>query len=88
LWKCAFSAASASKRVDRFRHERQILAGLDHPNIAKLLDGSVSEDGAPYFVMDFIEGLPIDEYCDRKKLSVVRANKFTGAFIDDYNRER
>jgi len=58
--------------VDRFRHERQILAGLDHPNIAKLLDGGVSEDGLPYFVMDFIEGLPVDEYCDQRQLPLVR----------------
>jgi serine/threonine protein kinase len=56
--------------IDRFRHERQILAGLDHPNIAKLLDGGTSEDGLPYFVMDFIEGLPIDEYCDQRQLSI------------------
>ncbi|MGH9767973.1 MAG: serine/threonine protein kinase, partial [Blastocatellia bacterium] len=58
--------------IDRFRHERQILAGLDHPNIAKLLDGGASEDGLPYFVMDFIEGVPIDEYCDRRGLSIDR----------------
>ena len=58
--------------VDRFRHERQLLDGLDHPNIAKLLDGSVSEDGLLYFVMDFIEGLPIDEYCDRRQLSLTQ----------------
>ena len=40
----------------RFRTERQILAGLDHPNIAKLLDGGTTEDGLPYFVMDYIDG--------------------------------
>lgn len=56
--------------VDRFRHERQILAGLDHPNIAKLLEGGAGKDGMPYFVMDFIEGLPVDEYCDRNRLSI------------------
>jgi serine/threonine-protein kinase len=54
----------------RFRTERQILAGLDHPNIATLLDGGTTEAGLPYFAMDFIEGLRIDEYCDRSRLSV------------------
>src|SRR5262245_52207434 len=53
----------------RFRHERQILAALDHPNIARLLDGGVSEDGLPYFVMEYIAGSPITEYCDSHQLS-------------------
>lgn len=52
----------------RFRNERQILADLDHPNIAKLLDGGTTEDGLSYFVMDYVEGLPIDLYCDTHKL--------------------
>lgn len=55
----------------RFRNERQILAGLDHANIAKLLDGGTTDAGLPYFVMDYIEGVPIDEYCDTRKLSTV-----------------
>jgi serine/threonine protein kinase len=54
----------------RFRTERQILAGLDHPNIAKLLDGGTTEGGLPYFVMDYIEGVPVDQYCDRGKLTL------------------
>lgn len=49
--------------VSRFRHERQILAGLDHPNIARLLDGGATADGRPYFVMEYVEGTPIDQYC-------------------------
>ena len=53
----------------RFRNERQILASLDHPNIAKILDGGTTADGLPYFVMEFIEGLTITEYCDRHKLT-------------------
>ncbi|MCP3959118.1 MAG: serine/threonine protein kinase, partial [bacterium] len=56
--------------VRRFRHERQILASLQHPNIARLLDGGTTEDGLPYFVMDHVGGEPIDEYCDRHRLSV------------------
>ncbi len=57
-------------RVRRFRTERQILAGLDHPAIAKMLDGGTTEAGLPYFVMDYIEGVPIDEYCDRNRLAL------------------
>ena len=49
----------------RFRPERQILASLDHPNIARLLDGGATDDGLPYFVMEYVEGEPIDDYCDR-----------------------
>jgi serine/threonine-protein kinase len=56
--------------VRRFRSERQILAHLDHPNIAKLFDGGTTEDGRPYFVMELVEGRPIDEYCDDRKLPV------------------
>ena len=56
--------------IRRFRHERQILASLDHPNIARLLDGGSTEDGRPYFVMEHIEGLPVDEYCRQHQLSV------------------
>jgi len=54
--------------VRRFRSERQILAHLDHPNIAKLFDGGTTEDGRPFFVMEHVEGLPIDQYCDDRKL--------------------
>ncbi len=56
--------------IRRFRNERQILAGFDHPNIARLLDGGTTDDGLPYFVMEFIEGLPIHRYCDAHQLSV------------------
>jgi eukaryotic-like serine/threonine-protein kinase len=54
----------------RFRNERQILAGLDHPNIGKLLDGGTTSGGLPYFVMEYIDGLPITEYCDQRRLSI------------------
>ncbi|MEO6924811.1 MAG: serine/threonine-protein kinase, partial [Bryocella sp.] len=55
---------------DRFRQERQILAGLDHPLIAKLLDGGVSDEGSPYLVMDYVPGVPIDQYCEQHSLSL------------------
>jgi TolB-like protein/Tfp pilus assembly protein PilF/tRNA A-37 threonylcarbamoyl transferase component Bud32 len=56
--------------LSRFRNERQILAALAHPNIASLLDGGSTDDGLPYFVMEYVEGEPIDRYCDERSLSV------------------
>ena len=53
---------------DRFRQERQILAGLEHPFIARLLDGGVTEEGDPYLVMELVEGIPVHRYCEREKL--------------------
>ncbi|MBX3356645.1 MAG: serine/threonine protein kinase [Phycisphaeraceae bacterium] len=54
----------------RFDRERAVLASLDHPNIARLLDAGESERGEPYFAMEFVEGQPIDEWCDARRLSV------------------
>jgi WD40 repeat protein/serine/threonine protein kinase len=56
--------------VSRFRIERQILASLDHPNIAKLLDGGRTPQGQPYFVMEYVAGVPITDYCDAKQLKI------------------
>jgi tetratricopeptide (TPR) repeat protein len=56
--------------VNRFRTERQILAGLDHANIARLIDGGVTLDGRPYLVMDYIAGERIDQYCEQRTLPV------------------
>jgi serine/threonine protein kinase len=53
-----------------FRNERQILASFDHPNIGRLLDGGATESGLPYFVMEYVEGLPINTYCDAHALSI------------------
>jgi non-specific serine/threonine protein kinase/serine/threonine-protein kinase len=55
--------------VTRFLRERQILAGMEHPNIARLLDGGTSS-GQPYLVLDYVEGQPLDRYCDEGRLSV------------------
>lgn len=57
-----------SELTRRFRQERQILASLNHPNIARLLDGGVSEEGEPFLVMEYVEGARIDEYCDEQNL--------------------
>jgi eukaryotic-like serine/threonine-protein kinase len=54
----------------RFRRERQLLAGLDHPHVARLLDGGVAEDGRPYLVMEVVHGEPITEHCDRLALDI------------------
>jgi serine/threonine protein kinase/tetratricopeptide (TPR) repeat protein/TolB-like protein len=55
--------------IRRFRHERQILASLNHPNIAALFDGGTTSDGLPYFVMEYVAGVPIDRYADERCLS-------------------
>jgi tetratricopeptide (TPR) repeat protein/tRNA A-37 threonylcarbamoyl transferase component Bud32 len=59
-----------SQLLARFADERRILAGLDHPNIARLLDGGTTEDGTPYVVMEYVEGEPIDMYCRARRLSI------------------
>ncbi|MEM7588000.1 MAG: serine/threonine-protein kinase [Acidobacteriota bacterium] len=54
----------------RFENERQILADLAHPNIARILDAGTTPEGLPYFTMDYVDGKPIDIYCDRHRLTV------------------
>ena len=56
--------------LQRFRHERQILADLDHPNIGRLLDGGTTGEALPYFVMEYVDGQPLDEYCGTRHLSI------------------
>jgi serine/threonine-protein kinase len=55
--------------LERFRTERRILASLNHPNIARLFDGGTTEEGLPFFVMEYVEGLPLLRYCDGRALS-------------------
>jgi len=60
-----------SRRViARFEAERQTLALLDHPNIAQIYDAGATESGRPYFVMEYVEGLPVTQYCDQHRLSI------------------
>jgi serine/threonine protein kinase/tetratricopeptide (TPR) repeat protein len=59
----------------RFRNERQILAAFDHPTIARLFDAGTTTDGLPYFVMEYVEGLAINEYCAAHKISLVEKLK-------------
>lgn len=56
--------------LHRFRTERQTLASLDHPNIVKLLDGGSTTEGFPFLVMDYVDGSPIDDHCDSRKVCI------------------
>jgi serine/threonine protein kinase len=56
--------------LSRFELERQALAVMDHPNIAKVLDGGVTDQGCPFFAMEYVKGVPITEYCDQTRVSV------------------
>jgi eukaryotic-like serine/threonine-protein kinase len=61
----------ASKTVlARFEAERQALALMDHPNIAKVLDGGTTEQGSPYFVMELVRGIPLTQYCDERRMPI------------------
>ena len=61
--------------LHRFRRERQTLARLQHPNIARLLDGGTTEDGLPYIVMEYIDGLKITDYCREHALDRSAASR-------------
>ena len=76
--------------VRRFRHERQILASFEHPFIARLLDGGTTSDSVPYFVMDYIEGETLFNYCDARRLSVIDRLKVFQKICSaiDYAHER
>ncbi|NBC16418.1 MAG: tetratricopeptide repeat protein [Bacteroidetes bacterium] len=68
--KLVRTAARTPRLVERFRHERRILARLHHPNIARFLDAGVTDDDTPYVVLEYVDGQPIDAYCDDRRLSV------------------
>ena len=61
--------AADKQVIARFEAERQALAMMDHPNIAKILDAGTTDTGNPYFVMELVNGIPINDYCDRNKLT-------------------
>jgi eukaryotic-like serine/threonine-protein kinase len=63
--------AAGPSFVERFRREQHILASLDHPNITRMLDGGLSEEGQPYLVMEYVDGVPLDVYCDQRRLGIV-----------------
>ncbi len=68
--KLVRSGPAAALLLERFRNERQILANLDHPNIARLLDGGTTDDGVPFLAMELVTGVPIDEFCARHELDI------------------
>jgi len=68
--KCLKKGMDSEEILRRFRFERHVLARLQHSNIATLLDGGLTDKGHPFFAMEYVEGLPINEYCDQKKLTV------------------
>ncbi len=60
----------ARELIERFNAERQLLAAMNHPYIAALIDSGTTDEGIPYIVMEYVDGLPIDRYCDDNKLSI------------------
>lgn len=60
--------ADSDAVVKRFQQERRILAALQHPNIATLYDGAITEEGLPYFVLEYVDGVPIDRYCNDRRI--------------------
>ena len=61
---------ATTEAINRFHQERQTLAHLDHPNIVKLIDGGTTDDGLPFYIMEYVQGVPLDEYCDLHRLSI------------------
>ncbi len=68
--------------VERLRRERRILAALEHPYLARLIDGGTTPDGLPYIVMDYVDGLPIDQFCDRNDLDIPARCELIGKVCD------
>ena len=73
---------NSADMLARFRREREILASLDHPGIARLLDAASTEEGFPYFVMEFVDGQRIDHWCDERKLNVSQRLELFRAVCD------
>ncbi len=87
--KVARLSLAGDEAIRRFLAERRILAGLEHPHIAHLLDGGVTPEGLPYFAMEYVEGVPIGDYCDSQELSLSpRIELFLGvcAAVDHAHR--
>jgi serine/threonine protein kinase/tetratricopeptide (TPR) repeat protein len=69
--KIARVGVDSDEYLRRFKREREVLYGLNHPNIARILDGGTTEDGQPYFVMEYVDGQRLDHYCDEHRLSTI-----------------
>jgi serine/threonine protein kinase len=70
LMRSRFDGGAKTEIIARFEAERRILAALNHPNIARIVDGGVSEHGVPYVVMDYVDGVPLDRYCSAQSLDL------------------
>ena len=75
-------AWSAAVLAERFRFERRVLASLDHPGIARLIDAGADDEGAPYCVMEFVDGQPIDEWCEARHLDVTERVRLVARVCD------
>ena len=80
--KLVLPPANTPSVIVRFKQEREILASLDHPNIAKLLDAGVTEEGWPYFVMEYVDGQPIHRWCDERKLNISQRIELFRGVVD------
>lgn len=80
--KLVLPPANSDAVLSRFQQEREILASLDHPNIAKLLDAGVTEEGWPFFVMELVDGQPINRWCDERKLTISQRLELFRGVID------
>ena len=76
------SGWSSPALAERFRFERRVLAGLDHPNIARLIDAGTTDDGVPYFVMELVDGQPIDAWCRESRLAIRERDALVCAVCD------
>ncbi len=76
------TSRESRRLLERFHRERETLAGLDHPNIARLLDGGTTPRGEPYLVMEFVDGVPIDAYCDAHALTIAQRLRLFRAVCD------
>ncbi len=66
------NALPADADISRFERERHILASLEHVNLAKIIDGGVTDEGVPYFVMEFVSGVPLDDYCEQTSATLAQ----------------
>ncbi len=80
--KVLWQGSETPSLLRRFANERQTLASLRHPNIARLLDGGLSAQSRPYLVMEFVDGTPLDRWCDERKLSLERRLEIMSAVCE------
>ncbi|MDP7400760.1 MAG: serine/threonine-protein kinase, partial [Phycisphaerales bacterium] len=73
---------NSPEMLHRFQRENRILVALSHPNIARRIDGGTTEDGRPFFVMEYIDGEPLDQWCDGNRLGLVDRLRVTQTILD------